>query len=183
MARLSSMSMLARTRAIAAPLLALLFALGSPTSAHADSGEQIARAHRFVEDGLQGTLAACDLPRTCGRHKPLRTSDESRESANDLGADQRRLLFDGMEIELLLPGAAASSPPFVLELTVTTAKWPLAQGLQIGSRRGDVERLLGDHDGSDDACVTYADADTQNDAMLCYAGDRLVAVKWSRWRD
>jgi hypothetical protein len=174
---------------------ALVLAASILPSAFADAGADArdARARRFVDEGMNVTLAVCDLPKTCRRQAPLRATQELRETGNDSKIDQRSLAFDGMEIELIYaqdtPATSRAARaeelrhPDVLELTVTTSKWPVAEGLRIGTPRAEVERVLGARGEASDACVTYADVDTQNEALLCYAGDRLVAIKWTQWWD
>ncbi len=174
-----------------AAALALAVAHFSPAFADA---AQDARARRFVDDGMNVTLAVCELPKACRHHAPLRASEDLQVTATDEKIDHRRLAFDGLEIELAYAADIAKLPPAaqvealrrttsVVELTVTTAKWPVAQDLHIGTLRADVERVLGARGEPDDACVEYADVETQNTAQLCYAGERLIAIKWSRWFD
>ena len=172
---------------------AFLLAISTLPCAFADAGQD-ARARRFVDDGMAATLAVCELPKACARHKPLRASRELEETGNDSKIDHRRLAFEGLDVELIyaqdiatLPPAAQAKaladPAAVVELTVTTSKWPVDQGLKIGTKRADVERVLGARGEADDACVEYADIATQNSAQLCYAGGRLIAVKWVKWWD
>ena len=144
---------------------ALAFSTLAPAFADADPDARAARARRFVEDGMGVTLAVCDLPKSCRRHAPLRATQELQETGSGGKVDHRTLAFDGMEVELVFAQDTPAAPghPEVIELTVTTSKWPVAEGLRIGTSRADV--------------------DTQNDAMLCYAGEHLVAIKWSRWWD
>ena len=181
-------------RSFAVFVLAASTLASVPMSAFADAeaDARAARARRFVEEGMNVTLAACDFPSTCRHHAPLRATQDNR-AVGDNKVDHRVLAFDGMEVELVYASDTPATPraaraealrhPDVVELTVTTSKWPVAEGLRVGTPRADVERLLGNPGEADDACVTYADVDTQDDAVLCYAGEHLVAIKWSRWRD
>ncbi len=183
---------LLRSLAVVTLASSTLASVPVPAFADAAADARTARARRFVEDGMNVTLAACDFPSTCRHHPPLRVRQDDRD-VGDNKVDHRVLAFEGMEVELVYAADTPATPraaraealrhPNVVELTITTSKWPVAEGLRIGTPRADVERLLGNPGEADDACVTYADIDTQDDAVLCYAGEHLVAIKWSRWFD
>ncbi|MEP6502071.1 MAG: hypothetical protein ABJD97_01980 [Betaproteobacteria bacterium] len=183
-------------------LFALLLAtLSHSTEARAaDGAAQQQRARRFVDHGMGTTLAACNLPRTCGHRAPVHATKQLRETGNDARIDQRHVTFDGLDVEFLyvlgwygapaISRAQAYRLPYVLELTVTSSAWPVAQGLRVGTKRADVHKVLGDngatpsHDGSPEPdCDSYVNVETQNEARLCYDRGRLASIKWVMWWD
>lgn len=179
---------------------ALVLALVAAAPAFADTPAQQARAKQFADAGMRTTLAACDLPRTCLHRSPLTATAEKRQTGNDLDVDQRHVTFPGLDVEFLyvlgswdlpkISPAQAYRHPVILELTVTTPDWPVDHGLRIGTRRADVEKALGDRGWqpphvatSEPDCVSYANQETQNEAILCYVRDRLASIKWVQWWD
>ncbi len=151
---------------------------------------------RFAAKGVAPTLALCHLPLECGGQKPRhRTAKPIRETGNDSIIDERRLEFDGLRIQLFYAASDMSAPPAswdalarqapsVLEITITSARWPVMDGLRVGTERSVVERTLGSRlAAGDDACEDFADEATQDTVTFCYAGGKVRSIRWTPWWD
>jgi hypothetical protein len=156
------------------------------------------RAALFASKGMAPTLALCHLSRqTCDGLRPLASRrTPTQETGNDNLVYERVLRFDGLEFDLLYGVGPAGAPPpahwieaehepMVLEMTVTSARWPIARGLRVGTSRRVVEKILGSRLGHvlGEDCDTYVDDETQAVATVCYAAGKVRSIKWTAWWD
>ena len=70
----------------------------------------------------------------------------------------------------------------VVEVVITSPRWPVADGLRVGTPRRVVERRLGAAP-ADIECATYADDASQDVTTVCYANGRVRSIKWTPWWD
>ena len=170
---------------------ALLVGLLAPTFAEPSN-----EGARFAAKGVAPTLALCHLPLECGGQKSLhRTAKPIRETGNDSIIDERWVEFDGLLIQLFYAASDKSAPPAswealarqapaVAELTITSARWPVMDGLRVGTDRSVVERTLGSRVAAGDgACEDFADEATQDSVTFCYADGKVRSIRWTPWWD
>lgn len=151
------------------------------------------RAADFASRGFDEIIAACRLPKTCADRPPRSTRTEPvRETGNDNIVEENFIRFDGLEISFLFVFGNAAEPsardwvkgkpyppPYVTNLKITSGKWPVRQGLRIGTSRVAVERALGRLVLNEDGCANILDEGTMSDVRLCFAKDRLRMLEWT----
>lgn len=162
---------------------------------HADP-IKVTAASDFAKNGPATTLSICQLPETCNNLSPSEKRKTIQETSNDTLIEKRELHFQGLKVELIyvlgdstLPAKQQSrqtiyEEPFITSLIVTSPDWPIWNGLKVGSSRSSVEGALGKTGtGAADECVTYANEDSQDEAIICYEAKKVVSIEWRPWWD
>ena len=172
-------------------------ALLLPTAAAHAADSTDSRAAAFASKGYAEPIAACHLPRTCAGKRPRESrKDPVTETGNDNIVEEHLVRFDGLEISFLFVFGNAAEPrptdwkkggryppPYVTHLKITSADWPVRQGLRVGTRRAVVEKALGRLAPGDDGCARLVDESAMGEAALCFANERLRSIEWTPWWD
>ena len=177
-------------------LVAVAFAVLASGAALADDATDAAGA-RFASRSVAPTPALCrQLPLSCAGLKPIsRQGLPIWESSNDAIIDQREIAFDGLQLTAYYGAERLDSHPAawnalprgtanVVEVVITSPRWPVAEGLRVGTPRRMVEGKLGAGPAQGpDACAVYADGKSQDTTTICYANGRVSSIKWTPWWD
>ena len=150
----------------------------------------------FARQAMAPTLALCHLPARCDGLRPRHVERKPPfSSANSGTLAERVVTYDGLELHLFYNVDDGSIPatdrqfvsfdkPTVVDVVITSARWPAAFGVRVGMRGEEVARRLGGaRTTGDDGCARYVDEQTFNEATICYASDRVRSIRWVAWWD
>ena len=148
-------------------------------------------ASLFASKGMITTLGACVLPKTCALMQPVKAQRDRRTTSNDFVVDQRTLTFDGLLVEfwyVLDAPALVGEPkhpydhPQILRLLVSKDRWPVAQGLRVGTSKAMVVRKFGPGVERGD-CTEYVNDDKEDMVRFCFRKNRVHSIEWMLWND
>jgi len=137
------------------------------------------------------TLGECVLPKTCASMRPAKAERARRTTSNDFEVDQQTLTFDGLLIEfwyVLEAPAPVGKPkhpydhPQILRLLVSKGRWPVAQGLRVGTSKALVVRKFGPGIDRGD-CTEYVNDDKEDMVRFCFRKNRAHSIEWMPWND
>ena len=173
----------------------LLFLLPHAASARSEAQRQL--LDQFTSTGFESLNRFCDLPKTCMRIAPDRTSHRRQ----NVGADHRLVdiyeqtyLDTGLTLKYEFPvskvkvGGAASSidssedkGPRFRRVLVASPIWEGWQGVRVGATRAYVEAKFGQEMQRIDLfdCSIYFGSTSNYKATFCYYDDKILTIEWN----
>lgn len=166
-------------------LAALALALLAPAMAGAQEDTPLSpAAAQLLHRGVDAVLAGCPrpLPRAdCPAGRLLRAKPpQTVRTADGLRVTTQDAEYEGLELFL--------HQRRVVGLAVTSARWPVPQGLGVGSSAARIRAVLGPPSstgGSPDGStgLSYCERENCVQFLLDPAGQRITRVRWSFYYD
>ena len=139
-------------------------------------------AQNFIVKGAEPTLRKCALPKPrCGDAKLLGNENLPGES-NDEKRLTRTITFDGLEIALTIP-VMNRRRYLVGKVEISSSKWPVDHGLQVGQLQNRVVDVLGLPTTEAGNCIQYFNEISQSSVGFCFSSGRIAKILWERWVD
>jgi hypothetical protein len=140
-------------------------------------------AENFIQHGATKTLRGCNLgDNRCGA-SPFEVIEKGEGESNDEKRTWRRMKLNGLEVTAIFP-VAHPRGYYLEELIVSSSRWPVANGLLIGTPRNSITEAIGAPSNINEAgCSVYFSEEQQSGVTFCFANDRINKITWNWFID
>jgi len=143
------------------------------------------RINRLVNDGLDFKLgdSVNEIIKTLGQPKDIKVEKERNvHYPNEIMDEIHRLYYDGLSIEIYK--ATEGNKELLQTLSVTSNKFKVKLGLNVGVTKPEIKRALGRPSKDRGNAWSYVCTDGyEHEVRFYFANDKVNKIEWSYWID